>query len=95
MKAERTLGVYGDESDPAGRERVWLAIIKLAEGDLAALRKMTDAALTDFRDVLAWAEYPEQMREETWRMDESSKEYREILERDRRQYEDWLNDEDD
>jgi hypothetical protein len=43
-------------------ERVAVACLKLAEGDLAKLRESASAALTDYRDVLAWAESPRQMR---------------------------------
>lgn len=43
-------------------ERVAVACLKLSEGDLALLKKYVDAAKADYRDVLAWAEYPRQMR---------------------------------
>lgn len=43
-------------------ERVALACLKLAGNDPAALQNCVNAALTDYRDVLAWAESPRQMR---------------------------------
>ena len=43
-------------------ERVALACLKLAGGDPAALQNCVNAALTDYRDILAWAESPRQMR---------------------------------
>ena len=43
-------------------ERVALAVLKLAGSDLGELRRCVDAARTDYRDILAWAEYPRQMR---------------------------------
>jgi hypothetical protein len=43
-------------------ERVAVACLKLSDGDLARLRKWVEAATADYRDVLAWAEYPRQMR---------------------------------
>lgn len=44
-------------------ERVALACLKLAGCDPAALKSCVNAALTDYRDVLAWAESPRQMRQ--------------------------------
>lgn len=42
--------------------RVQVAVIKLSEGSLARLRRYIADARTDYRDVLAWAEYPAEMR---------------------------------
>jgi hypothetical protein len=42
--------------------RVAVACLKLAGGSLKELKECAQAALTDYRDVLAWAEYPRQMR---------------------------------
>lgn len=47
----------GPESD-----RVAVACLRLSDGDLARLERLIGAAITDYRDVLAWAEYPRQMR---------------------------------
>jgi hypothetical protein len=43
-------------------DRVALACLKLSGGDPVKLQAAVDAALLDYRDVLAWAEYPRQMR---------------------------------
>lgn len=43
-------------------ERVAVACLKLAGADLAELKTCADASLSDYRDVLAWAESPRQMR---------------------------------
>ncbi|MCJ7452185.1 MAG: hypothetical protein MUO39_06885 [Steroidobacteraceae bacterium] len=43
-------------------KRVALAAFKLAGSDLGELRRCVDAARIDYRDILAWAEYPRQMR---------------------------------
>jgi len=48
-----------------------------------------EVAKADWRDVLAWAEYPEEMKNDTWKMD--AEEVKKIRERDRRQYLNWLN----
>ncbi len=41
-------------------ERVRLAILVLADGDPRAVTDMVSAAQLDYRDVLYWAEYPEE-----------------------------------
>jgi hypothetical protein len=45
-----------------GREaaRVRLAILALADGNLAEVERLVAAANADYRDVLYWAEYPEE-----------------------------------
>ena len=77
---------YAEKESP----RVQLAILKLSEGDPEKLRHYVQAAQTDYRDVLAWAEYPEQLRSGKTRFNTPLTEYEAILERDRRQFEEWL-----
>ena len=43
-------------------ERVQLAVLALSEGDPARLAGLVEAARQDWRDVVAWAEYPDEMR---------------------------------
>ena len=43
--------------------RVRLAILKLANGNLETLAEQTTIASQDFRDVVAWAEYPRWSKE--------------------------------
>ena len=40
--------------------RVQLAILVLADGDLAEVKRLVAAANEDYRDLLYWAEYPEE-----------------------------------
>src|SRR2546421_4939626 len=56
---------YGVESYERERERVQLAILKLSEGNEEKLRKFVTVAKRDYRDVLFWAEYPEESRLDT------------------------------
>jgi Permease for cytosine/purines, uracil, thiamine, allantoin len=76
-------------ADKRGRERLQIAILKLSGGKLEKLQELVIAANTDYRDILAWAEYPEQMKRDTWKM--SPEEVKQIRDRDRKQYLDWLN----
>jgi hypothetical protein len=79
---------YGSDRNEPERERVQLAVLKLCEekgdSDPAALVQVAKA---DYRDVLAWAEYPHQSK----RPPQRDPEKRAILiARDREQYERWL-----
>jgi hypothetical protein len=77
---------YTDKESP----RVHLAILKLSEGDTDKLKSYIKAAKADYRDVLAWAEYPEQMRSGKTRFNTPLEEYEAIVRVDRTQYEAWL-----
>ncbi|HWY52438.1 MAG TPA: hypothetical protein VNW72_13235 [Chthoniobacterales bacterium] len=59
------LDAYGVESYEHERERVQLAILKLSEGNEEKLREFVAVAKRDYRDVLFWAEYPEESRLDT------------------------------
>jgi hypothetical protein len=85
------LNEYGTESYETGRTRVQLGILKLSAGDRERLPDLVKMAKVDWRDVLAYAEYPEEMRTDPTRMrDMPEEEARSIRKRDRRQYEKWL-----
>ena len=56
---------YGVESYERERERVQLAILKLSEGKEEKLGEFVAVAKRDYRDVLFWAEYPEEARLDT------------------------------
>jgi hypothetical protein len=59
------LNAYGVESYERERERVQLAILKLSEGNEEKLREFVAVAKRDYRDVLFWAENPEEARLDT------------------------------
>jgi hypothetical protein len=81
---------YGRESHEIEPDRVRLAALKLAAGDVQALRRHVDVAKMDFRDALLAAEYPKAGKFLS-RMDRLSAEKRqEIYDADWKQYEDWL-----
>src|SRR5947207_15663522 len=64
-RALALLDTYGVESYERERERVQLAILKLSEGNEEKLREFVAIAKRDYRDVLFWAEYPEESRLDT------------------------------
>ena len=70
--------------------RVQLAILKLSNGDSEKLQDYIQAASLDYRDVLAWAEFPEQIRSGKTRYNTDLDMYEAILKADREQYEAWL-----
>ncbi len=85
--AEKIVSILN--SSQSNDERTQLAIIKISKGNLENFYYALEAAKSDWRDVLAWAEYPEEMANDTWKMD--VEEVKKIRERDRRQYLNWLN----
>jgi hypothetical protein len=56
---------YGVEPYERERERVQLAILKLSGGSEEKLREFIAVAKRDYRDVLFWAENPEEARLDT------------------------------
>jgi hypothetical protein len=56
---------YGLESYERERERVQLGILKLSEGNEEKLREFVAVAKRDYRDVLFWAEYPDEAKLDT------------------------------
>jgi hypothetical protein len=72
------------------RPRVQLAALKLAKGDLDALRKHIDTAMQDYRDVLAPAEYPEYSKDAFRVRELPAREQQRIIDSDWKRYEDWL-----
>ena len=84
------LAEYGTEIWHKERERVRLAALKLANGDLAKLRSAIDRAKLDYRDVLAPAEYPKFMQEGIRFRRLRSRDRQLIYTDDWQQYERWL-----
>ena len=72
------LETYGVESYERERERVQLAILTLSAGNEEKLREYVAVAKVDYRDVLAWAEYPEESRMDN---PEGRKQIRDLLQR--------------
>ena len=59
------LDAYGVESYERERERVQLAILKLSDGNEEKLREFVAVAKRDYRDVLLWAENPDEAKLDT------------------------------
>jgi hypothetical protein len=84
------LDQYGGSGEP-GRTRVQLAILKLCEGRKERLPELVRMAKRDYRDVLAYAEYPEEMKTDVADLIKMSKEERKAMrQRDKEQYRKWL-----
>lgn len=82
------LEAMGEMDGRPSRHRVWLAVLKLHEEGDGDLSSLMETAKEDHRDVLAWAEYPNQMRFGPTDDPEKARQLREL---DRRQYQTWLN----
>lgn len=82
------LEAYGIEPHETGRVRVYLAILKLCDEErLSDPSHYVKAAKTDFRDILAWAEYPNKMKFGPTRDPVKSAE---LTKKDQEQYNAWL-----
>ena len=92
--ASALLQGYGSSGGQLEPDRVRLALIKLSQGSLEELQALIERATLDYRDVLLWAEYPEESKaSHLVRADlgeAERKELRAIRTRDRQQYEAWL-----
>lgn len=82
------LAEYGAQFHEKEGDRVRVAALKLCGGDLIKLEELILRAKRDYRDLLAWAEYPEETRKPTWRL--PAVEQTRIRQADRAQYEAWL-----
>ena len=82
------LNEYGKEKFESEADRVRLAVLKLAVGNVDALRKRVGEAKSDYRDVLVGAEYPSS-RWDTFKLPAGEK--KEIYAKDWKQYLDWAN----
>jgi hypothetical protein len=82
------LDEYGAEDHHREKDRVQLAVLKLAGGRREMLRREIEAAKLDFRDILSPAEYPTY----PWDADKlPPQEQKKIIAADWKQYTDWLN----
>lgn len=88
-EAQTILSQYGKESYHQEPDRIKVAILKLCENNPENLTSLTAQACADFRDILAWAEYPESSKR--WSLKAKNPEkYHKILEKDRQQYLMWV-----
>jgi hypothetical protein len=80
------LDEYGTKHYEREKDRVQLAVLKLADGSVDELLCQIQTAKMDYRDVLSWAEYPSYKWGEK---DEAKKQ--KMFRDDWQQYSDWLN----
>lgn len=79
---------YGNADWQHETDRVRLGILKLAGTNPEMIQYFTIQACRDYRDILASAEYPNQMANPFLRKNEPER-ARELEELDQKQYEDW------
>ena len=80
---------YEKEEHYDSSPRINLAILKLASGGIIKVVEYTKIAIQDYRDVLAWAEYPRYMKEVGFDLTEQEV-VEKIIKDDWRQYLEWL-----
>ena len=83
------LETYGGESWHREPARVKLGILRLVSDQPDRLEYYVEEACKDYRDILAWAEYPETFR--VWRLRETDPaRYRELADKEAAEYLAWL-----
>jgi len=79
---------YGSADFQREGDRVRMAILKLAGKSPEQVRYYTLQACRDYRDVLAGAEYPNQMGYYPWR-EKDPERHEKLVEEDKKQYQEW------
>lgn len=73
-----------------GRNRIHACILKLANGDKYSIEKYVERAKCDSRDVIAWAEYPNQFKH-PFHFNLPKDQQNKLIEDDWLQYQAWFN----
>src|ERR1700730_9278763 len=81
---------YGQKSWHREPSRVQLAILKLAAGDTQGRHANVEMAKRDYRDVLAFAEYPGYFTKVPPNAKPSDPAHAEVIDADWNQYQEWL-----
>lgn len=81
---------YGHESWHRETYRVRVAVLKLAAGKFKKLRQGIENAKKDYRDVLAYAEYPGYFMHIPGPARPPADEERRVVEADWKQYQEWF-----
>ena len=89
IEARGALEQYGTQAWHRETVRVRIACLKMADGDLERLRRALAVANTDYRDVLAAAEYPAYMARVSPTEKDSSK-HEGVIKDDWSQYRTWF-----
>jgi len=89
LSATAMLLQYGNSASENEPERVRLAILKLAGSDLLELKRMVEGAKEDYRDIIAWAEYPRQIRMQIGNRKLNDIEKMKIEKEDLSEYDSW------
>ncbi|MDA9317121.1 hypothetical protein N9Q58_04315 [Polaribacter sp.] len=73
-----------------GMNRIYAAILKLSNGNIELIKKYVEQANSDYRDIIALAEYPNYSK---YDFDEnlSKEKEKQLIDSDWKQYEIWLN----
>lgn len=86
--AATMLNQYGTASHEHEPARVQLAILRLSGGDLRKIGTNVATAKKDYRDILAYAEYPRQAARDAWKL--TLDQNKALEAEDRKDYEAWL-----
>lgn len=85
------LDEYGSGTWHHESHRVHAAVLKIANGNLDRLKREIKTANADYRDVLAYAEYPSYFQRVPGPGSLPAAQTRQIIDADWRQYQEWFN----
>ncbi len=88
-EVQALLSGYGTKDGQRDPARVHLAILKLAKGDVSQLKRQTETACTDYRDVLSAAEY-RRYAALAWSTPKDPKAEQQAMREDWEEYQSWL-----
>jgi hypothetical protein len=88
--ARDLLRVRFADPEQAFSPRVLLAVLKLADGDVDRAVAHLEAARKDWRDVIAWAEYPSYTDATSGANPADAARRKELIQRDWEEYHAWL-----
>jgi hypothetical protein len=88
-EVESILSGYGTEKFHREGPRVKTAILKVAGNSLSEVKRCTEIACCDYRDILCMAEYPNQSGR--WGLkDKNPDRYNKLVQKDLDQYKNWI-----
>lgn len=88
-EVEKILAEYGTEKFHRENSRVKMAILKVAGINIDEIKRFTEIACCDYRDILCMAEYPNQSSRFGLKEKDPEK-YKKLVQKDLHQHQEWM-----
>lgn len=89
-EASKILSTYGSEVYHREKGRVQVGILRLSGSNLAKIKRNTELACMDYRDLLVAAEFPLTCSKSRLKL-EQPEEYEKLARKEIDQYDEWIN----